>query len=297
MAVRRSLKESPKSPEKPSNYMQNNFTGEDDTSKGSSEAEGVKGPRSSRPPRELRTGTGDHPPPRPPPPAQPHTPPALGRPPPRSPGPARAPRAAPAGQDRTGQGAGASGPAPLHNRPAGRPRCVGGGGGDCWAVCRSAEPATAGVARLLTWRQGRERAGTGAVPAGLGVGPCAARPASRAPAPAPCVRGSLPPARSSPQPQRPSPGTKRLRGGAEPAALAGASGDGRAPSSDSSRQPPIRPRETESPCLASSPALPPDPAHFPVPHALPFPGTPPALRPGAQEGVKTLWGPSSGDGP
>lgn len=81
----------------------------------------------------------------------------------------------------------------------------------------------------------------------------------------------------SPQPRPPSAGTKRLRGGAEPAALAGASGDGRAPSSDSSGQPPIRPQETESPCVASSSPLPPDPTPFPSPHPLCSPGCPPAL--------------------
>lgn len=91
------------------------------------------------------------------------------------------------------------------------------------------------------------------------------------------VRGCLPPVCCSPQSPPPSPGTKRLRGGAEPAALAGASGDGRAPSSDSSSQPPIRPQETESPCLASSHLLLPDPAPFPVPHALHFPGSHSAL--------------------
>lgn len=76
--------------------------------------------------------------------------------------------------------------------------------------------------------------------------------------PGPSVRGSLPPVCCSPQPPPRSPGTKRLRGGAEPAALARASRDGRAPSSDSPSQPPIRPQETESPCLASSHLLPSD---------------------------------------
>ncbi|XP_026641264.1 basic proline-rich protein-like [Microtus ochrogaster] len=81
-----------------------------------------------------------------------------------------------------------------------------------------------------------------------------------------------------PQPPPPSPGTKRLRGGAEPAALALASGDGRAPSSDSSGQPPIRPQGSQSPCLASSGRLPPDQEPFWVPHPPPPPGLPPCAQ-------------------
>lgn len=138
-------------------------------------------------------------------------------------------------------------------------------------VCGAGDCGRGAAAHLAA---GRARAGTGAVPAGLGVGPCAARPASRAPSRAPWVHGSLPPARCSPQPPPPSPGTKRLQGGAEPAALAGASGDGRAPSSDSSGQPPIRPREAESPRLASSALLPPDPRALPGPPPASLPGLP-----------------------
>ena len=144
--------------------------------------EGVKGPRSPRPPPGPSTGSADHPPPH----RHGHRTRPSPRPRPRSAAPRRGPptparpwcRAQPrAGQDRTGQDR-VPGPAGrrryitdllgVRDAPAEEEATAG------RSVGRSAGPATAGAARLLTWRPGRERAGTGAVPADLGVGPCAA---------------------------------------------------------------------------------------------------------------------------
>lgn len=102
----------------------------------------------------------------------------------RSPAPCHGPaRARGAPRSPAGPGAGASGPAPLHNRPDGRPRsaepaeteteteALAGGGG---------ERASGGRRRLLTCPPVRAR-WAGAEPAGLSAGPCAARPASPCP--------------------------------------------------------------------------------------------------------------------
>lgn len=221
-------------------------------------------------PRQTSVPTGsagvptDHPPRR----AQSPNLTALARPLPRFP---RRGQGAALSPGRTG--AGASGPggyitdlldvrdAPAEAEAAAR---AVGGAGDCGrgAACSPARPCERARGRARcprAWAWGR----VCAPPPGL----------------APSVRGSLPPARCCPQPPPPSPGTKRLRGGAEPAALTAAGGDGRAPSSDSSGQPPIRPQETESPCLASSHRLPADPAPSPAPHPPRCPGLHPALSP------------------
>lgn len=174
---------------------------------------------------------------------------------PHLPAPRRGPRARPGRFTPLWQD-GVQGPAsraPLRNRPAGRPRCAEGGRGGVAVEVRGGRRPRARRCRL-TCPPVRARVGAGSGPAGVG-GSVLRAPRLRRPGPS--VRGS----RLLPAPphnlRRRHPGQKRLRGGAGPAALAGASGDGRAPSSDSSSQPPIRPQETESPCLASPLLLPP----------------------------------------
>lgn len=208
----------------------------------------------------------------------PTPPPGRACPPPaavRSPDTAGTPHAALAGQ-----GAGASGPARLHNRPAGRTRCAEGG---CEAVWLWRSAGAGSPAR------GCERTWGGRCARRVGRGACAARPASVSPGlrvSASCLL--LPTTSAAVSRDKAAPGRGRARG-----------------SSQSQRRwarPQLRliePTSNQTPGkrkplsgLLASP--PPGPGALPGPPRCPqlltrsFPLGVPRKR------VKTLWGPSSG---